>query len=129
MGYQRLSDKAKRAIVILAEFEGWKKAELARVFRVTPSRISQIVNDYYGERMKIGIEGPSTRWSGSMVTRKSDLITGALTVIGSVYAALVLARDEDRLRAQVATLKSRLLLTRVLLALSIGAGVVGYLYA
>ena len=57
MGYQRLSDKAKRAIVILAEFEGWKKAELARVFRVTPSRISQIVNDYYGERMKIGIEG------------------------------------------------------------------------
>ena len=64
-----------------------------------------------------------------MVTRKSDLITGALTVIGSVYAARVLARDEDRLRAQVATLKSRLLLTRVLLALSIGAGVVGYLYA
>ena len=64
-----------------------------------------------------------------MVTRKRDLITGALTVIGSVYAALVLARDEDRLRAQVATLKSRLLLTRVLLALSIGAGVVGYLYA
>lgn len=57
MGYLRLSKAEKRAIVILAEFEGWKKADLARVFRVTPSRISQIVNDYYGERMKLGIEG------------------------------------------------------------------------
>lgn len=64
-----------------------------------------------------------------MAKSLNDLIVNGLTVIGSVYAALVLARDEDLLRAHIATLKSRLLLTRVLLALSIGAGVVGYLYA
>ena len=52
--YRRLEKKEKRAIVILADVENWKKADLARLFNVTRSRISQIVNDYYKERKELG---------------------------------------------------------------------------
>jgi len=52
--YRRLEKKEKRAIVILADVENWKKADLARLFNVTRSRVSQIVNDYYKERKELG---------------------------------------------------------------------------
>ena len=52
--YRRLTKKEKRAIVILADVENWKKADLARLFNVTRSRVSQIVNDYYKERKELG---------------------------------------------------------------------------
>jgi len=52
--YRRLQKKEKRAIVILADIEDWKKADLARLFNVTRSRVSQIVNDYYKERKELG---------------------------------------------------------------------------
>ena len=52
--YRRLEKKEKRAIVILADVENWRKVDLARLFNVTRSRISQIVNDYYKERKDLG---------------------------------------------------------------------------
>ena len=52
--YRRLEKNEKRAIVILADVENWKKADLARLFGVTRSRVSQIVNDYYKERKELG---------------------------------------------------------------------------
>lgn len=53
--YSRLNKKEKRAIIILVEIEGWKKAEVGRRFGVSRSRISQIVSDYYGEKKDLGI--------------------------------------------------------------------------
>ena len=52
--YRRLEKKEKRAIVILADVENWRKVDLAQLFNVTRSRISQIVNDYYKERKDLG---------------------------------------------------------------------------
>ena len=52
--YRRLEKNEKRAIVILADVENWKKADLARLFGVTRSRVSQIVHDYYKERKELG---------------------------------------------------------------------------
>ena len=52
--YRRLEKNEKRAIVILADVENWKKADLARLFNVSRSRVSQIVNDYYNERKELG---------------------------------------------------------------------------
>lgn len=52
----RLTNKEKRAIIILCLVEGWKKADLARLFEVSNSRVSQIVNDYYNEHGKIGLK-------------------------------------------------------------------------
>tara|TARA_R110000751_G_scaffold115254_1_gene214669 strand:- start:1315 stop:1506 length:192 start_codon:yes stop_codon:yes gene_type:complete len=54
--YSRLSRKEKRAIVILVEFEGWKKVDVAERFGVSRSRISQIISDTYNEKKGLGIE-------------------------------------------------------------------------
>tara|TARA_R100001244_G_scaffold118087_1_gene87890 strand:- start:221 stop:415 length:195 start_codon:yes stop_codon:yes gene_type:complete len=53
--YRRLSVKEKRAIIEMHKSGEWSGAELARVFRVTPSRISQLVGNYYGEHERLGI--------------------------------------------------------------------------
>ena len=38
----------------------WTGAELADLFKVTPSRISQLVRDYYGEHERLGVgDAPS----------------------------------------------------------------------
>ena len=54
--YRRLTAKQKRAIIEMHQSGNWKGAELARRFSVTPSRISQLVSNYYGEHERLGIE-------------------------------------------------------------------------
>tara|TARA_R110000824_G_scaffold141584_2_gene308233 strand:+ start:1174 stop:1383 length:210 start_codon:yes stop_codon:yes gene_type:complete len=54
--YSRLGKKEKRAIVILVEFEKWKKVEVAERFGVSRSRISQIISDTYSEKKGLGFE-------------------------------------------------------------------------
>ena len=54
--YRRLTAKQKRAIIEMHQSGKWKGAELARLFSVTPSRISQLVGNYYGEHERLGIE-------------------------------------------------------------------------
>mgnify|MGYP003134025417 FL=1 len=54
--YSRLTTKEKRAIVLLVEFEGWKKVEVAERFGVSRSRISQIISDTYDEKRGLGFE-------------------------------------------------------------------------
>jgi len=53
--YQRLTDKQKRAIIEMKATGNWTGAELADLFKVTPSRISQLVRDYYGEHERLGV--------------------------------------------------------------------------
>ena len=53
--YQRLTDKQKRAIIEMKATGNWTGAELADLFKVTPSRISQLVRDYYGEHKRLGV--------------------------------------------------------------------------
>ena len=58
--YQRLTDKQKRAIIEMKATGNWTGAELAELFQVTPSRISQLVRNYYGEHKRLGVgDAPS----------------------------------------------------------------------
>ena len=58
--YQRLTDKQKRAIIEMKATGNWTGAELAELFQVTPSRISQLVRNYYGEHNRLGVgDAPS----------------------------------------------------------------------
>ena len=58
--YQRLTDKQKRAIIEMKASGNWTGAELAELFKVTPSRISQLVRNYYGEHKRLGVgDAPS----------------------------------------------------------------------
>ena len=54
--YRRLTPKQKRAIIEMHGSGNWKGAELALMFKVSPSRISQLVCDYYGEKKALGVE-------------------------------------------------------------------------
>jgi len=51
-----LTQKQKRAIIEMHGTGNWKGAELARLFQVSPGRVSQLVNDYYGEKKTLGVE-------------------------------------------------------------------------
>ncbi len=51
--YKRLSKKQKRAILEMYESGVWKQAELAELFNCSPGRVSQLVNDVYGERVRL----------------------------------------------------------------------------
>ena len=42
--------------MLLVEFEGWKKVEVAERFGVSRSRISQIISDTYNEKRGLGFE-------------------------------------------------------------------------
>ena len=58
--YRRLTVKQKRAIIEMHATGDWKGAELARLFQVTPARVSQLVCDYYGEHARLGVgDAPS----------------------------------------------------------------------
>ena len=58
--YQRLTGKEKRTIIEMHATGNWKGAELARLFQVTPARVSQLVCDYYGEHKRLGVgDAPS----------------------------------------------------------------------
>jgi len=53
----RLSSKEKRGIILLHESKEWKGVELARLFKISPGRVSQIINDYYDERRRLFADG------------------------------------------------------------------------
>ena len=48
--YMRLTKKEKRTLIQLHDSGEWKGVELAQLFGITPSRVSQLINDYYQER-------------------------------------------------------------------------------
>jgi hypothetical protein len=54
--YRRLSDKQKKAIVGMFRTGEWKQSELADMFQCTPGRVSQLVNNVYGEHQRLGVE-------------------------------------------------------------------------
>jgi len=54
--YRRLSDKQKKAIVGMFRTGDWKQSELADMFQCTPGRVSQLVNNVYGEHQRLGVE-------------------------------------------------------------------------
>ena len=53
--YRRRNDKQKRAIIEMHSSGNWNGAELARLYQVTPARVSQLVRDYYGEHERLGV--------------------------------------------------------------------------
>jgi len=59
--YRRLTVKQKRAIIEMHSSGNWKGAELARLFGVTPARVSQLVCDYYGEHERLGVGDARTQ--------------------------------------------------------------------
>jgi DNA-directed RNA polymerase specialized sigma subunit len=52
---KRLTDKEKKAIWILSHVSEMKKTEIAELFGVSRSRVSQICNDYYGDLGRLGL--------------------------------------------------------------------------
>ncbi len=52
-GYTRLGDKKKRALLQMYETGVWTQAELAELFNCSPGRVSQLVNDVYGEKVRL----------------------------------------------------------------------------
>ena len=52
---KRLTDEHKRAIWILVHTSSLKKTEIADLFGISRSRVSQIVNDTYGEHEALGL--------------------------------------------------------------------------
>lgn len=57
MSRKRLSKKEKRGILTLHDTGEWKGIELARLFRVSAGRVSQIISDYYNERGRLFADG------------------------------------------------------------------------
>ena len=55
-GYKRLTSKQKKAILEMWKGGAWKQAELAEMFSCSPGRVSQLVNDVYGEHERLGVE-------------------------------------------------------------------------
>jgi DNA-binding MarR family transcriptional regulator len=55
--YIRLSKKEKRTLIQLHNSGEWKSVELALLFKITPSRVSQLINDYYDEQKGLELDG------------------------------------------------------------------------
>ncbi len=53
---KRLTDEEKRAIWILVHTTKMKKTKIADLFGITRSRVSQIINNTYGEHESLGLE-------------------------------------------------------------------------
>lgn len=50
-----LSAKHRKWIVVMRKSGDWKGVELAEIFGVTRSRISQICSNYYGDQEGLGL--------------------------------------------------------------------------
>jgi len=62
------------------------------------------------------------------MTQKSDFVTGLITVIGSIGAAVAVSKREQRIAMENARLREQLILARLLSLLGVGFGIGCYLW-
>lgn len=55
MGRKRLNAREKRAIINLHRSGEWKGKSLAKLFDISPGRVSQLLRNYYWEHEKLGV--------------------------------------------------------------------------
>lgn len=64
----------------------------------------------------------------TMTLKKSDFVTGLVTVAGSIGAAVAVSKREQRIAMENARLREQLILARLLSLLGVGFGIGCYLW-